>query len=62
MGNIIILNRFEIRNIRKKKWISQEKMANYLQIDYKTYNRKENWKSDFTLAEYSKIINILYWK
>lgn len=34
-------------------------MAYLLWIDYKTYNRKENWITSFTVQEYVKLIEIL---
>jgi len=50
----------QIKEIRQSRWITQEEMAYKLKIDYKTYNRKENWKIEFTYSEYFKIMYILW--
>jgi len=44
-----------IKKQRKNKKITQEEMANYLKIAYKTYNRKENWITEFTFLEFLMI-------
>ncbi len=48
-----------IKQKRKNSWITQEQMANYLKIDYKTYNRKENWITDFTFLEFIHVLYLL---
>jgi len=48
-----------IKQKRKNNWITQEQMANYLKIDYKTYNRKENWITEFTFLEFIQVLEIL---
>ena len=48
-----------IKQKRKNSWITQEQMANFLKIDYKTYNRKENWITEFTFLEFIQVLEIL---
>ena len=48
-----------IKNERKENKITQEQMANYLKIDYKTYHRKENWITEFTFLEFIQVLEIL---
>ena len=57
MDTKAICNR--IRGKRNEKRITQEEMASKLGITIKTYNFKENGKTDFSMSEIAGILNIL---
>lgn len=48
-----------IRGKRNEKRITQEEMASRLGITQKTYNLKENCKTEFSLTEIATILNVL---
>ena len=48
----------KIRGKRSELHLSQEDMARELGISVKTYNVKENGKSEFTLEEARKLLKI----
>ncbi len=59
MENIMkIINNTRIRKKRKQNKLTQEQIAKILKIDYKTYNRKENWKTPFTIDEFVQLLQI----
>lgn len=49
----------KLRNLRKQKGISQEKMAKILSTDISSYCRKENGKSKIHEDEWEKLANAL---
>ena len=49
----------KIRGKRTEKRITQEEMATKLGITQKTYNLKENGKTEFTIEEVATLLNIL---
>lgn len=49
----------KLRNLRKQKGMSQEKMAKILSTDISSYSRKENGKSRIHEDEWEKLANAL---
>ena len=48
----------ELKSLRAKYNFTQRDIANYLNVDIVTYNKKENCKSDFTLLEAKKLSDL----
>lgn len=49
------MKQWNLIRLRKEAGISQEKMANYLNVHISTYMYKENGKKDFNSSEMFKI-------
>lgn len=54
-----MINIDKIRGVRNEKRITQEEMANYLDISRVSYNSKETGKTEFLGKELITICNIL---
>lgn len=59
---IQILNKDFVRHLREKNWYTQFEMANVLKIERQSYNHKENWKCDFTISEFFKILEFFWYE
>ena len=53
------MDREELEHARKKAGVSREDLCQYLGISVTTYYRKCNGKSEFTLTEIKKIVELL---
>lgn len=47
--------KYNLKGLRAKRGITQEQMAEVLEITSSTYNRKENGLREFTIEEAKKI-------
>ncbi|WP_087554726.1 helix-turn-helix transcriptional regulator [Clostridioides difficile] len=49
----------KLKELREQKGYTQLEFSLLIDINYKTYNRKEQGKTDFTVTELEKIYKIL---